>query len=154
MDIMGQRQLPAAPGEVWACLVDPQVLAACIPGCQSMQRLEDDVYECTVRASYGPVKATFVTRLSLANVEAPRSYTLQGRGEGGAAGFGEGSADVELVPDGPGTVLKYNARFNAGGRIAQVGARLFSSTTRKLADRFFDAFAQHCAPDAPQDEPR
>ena len=147
MDIVGEREIAAAPALVWARLIDPEVLAACIPGCLSMQQVGDDVYECAVRASFGPVKATFVTRITLANVDAPRAYTLLGRGEGGAAGFGEGSADVELVALGVSTLLKYNARFNAGGRIAQVGARLFSSTTRKLADRFFDEFSLRCGND-------
>jgi len=148
MELSGEKELPGAPGDVWMRLVDPEVLAACIPGCLSMQQIDADNYACTVRASYGPVKATFVTRLTLAAVDAPRAYTLHGRGEGGAAGFGEGAAEVELVDCGSITVLRYTARFNAGGRIAQVGARLFSSTTRKLAERFFDELALRCAASA------
>ena len=149
MELSGERELPGGPTEVWVRLIDPEVLAACIPGCLALQQIDPHNYECTVRASYGPVKATFVTRLTLVAVDAPRAYTLQGRGEGGAAGFGEGAADVELLPQGEFTLLRYTARFNAGGRIAQVGARLLSSTTRKLAERFFDELAQHCAATSP-----
>ena len=101
----------------------------------------EDAYDCTVMAKYGPVKAKFKSTLTLSNINAPVSYTLSGRGQGGAAGFGEGVADVMLEETGNGTVLRYTAKFNAGGRIAQVGSRLIVATTRKLADNFFSAFS-------------
>jgi uncharacterized protein len=141
MDITGQFLLPAPPESVWQQLVDPVVLARCIPGCETLTQVGPDTYECRIRASYGPVKASFATVLVLSNVTVPVSYTLTGRGQGGSAGFGEGSADVELVPADGGTELRYVARISIGGRIAQVGERLFNATTRKLAERFFSAFA-------------
>ena len=141
MDIEGEYHIAAAPMDVWQRLVDPDVLAACIPGCESMSQVSDDVYDCVVLAKYGPVKAKFKTTLTLSNIKAPVSYTLSGRGQGGAAGFGEGVADVVLEDADDGTVLRYTAKFNAGGRIAQVGSRLIVATTRKLASKFFDAFS-------------
>lgn len=144
MDFDGERELPLSPDRVWQRLTDPGVLEACIPGCTAMHQIDTDRYECAVRARYGPLKANFVTHLILTDIDAPHRYTLRGRGTGGAAGFGEGAADVELVAIDPGTLLRYRARFDAGGRIALIGSRLFASTTRKLAERFLDAFAAHC----------
>lgn len=141
MDIDGEYRLGAPPEAVWQRLNDPGVLAACIPGCESMDRIDDDSFECLILAKYGPVKARFTTTIALSNVSPPVSYTLTGRGQGGAAGFGEGSADVVLEPADDGTVLRYQARFTAGGRIAQVGSRLILSTTRKLAANFFESFS-------------
>jgi uncharacterized protein len=141
MDIEGEYHIAARPIEVWERLIDPEVLARCIPGCESMSQVSADVYDCVVLAKYGPVKARFKTTLTVSNVNAPISYTLSGKGQGGAAGFGEGVADVVLEEVEAGTVLRYVAKFNAGGRIAQVGSRLIVATTRKLAAKFFDGFS-------------
>ena len=137
MDIQGEYHIAAPPAEVWQRLIDPDVLSACIPGCESVTRASEDAYDCVVVLKYGPVKAKFMTTLTLSNINAPVSYTLSGRGQGGAAGFGEGVADVMLEETDDGTVLRYTAKFNAGGRIAQVGSRLIVATTRKLAAKFF-----------------
>lgn len=141
MDIEGKYRIAASPEQVWQRLIDPDVLAECIPGCESMSQLSDESYECLVVAKYGPVKAKFKTTLTISNVNPPVSYTLRGQGQGGAAGFGEGVADVVLEQVEDGTELLYTAKFNAGGRIAQIGSRLIVATTRKLASKFFDVFS-------------
>jgi carbon monoxide dehydrogenase subunit G len=141
VDVAGEYRIAADAATVWQRLNDPAVLERCVPGCNSMVRTGDNLYECEIVARYGPVKAAFKTTLEVSNINAPVSYTLSGRGQGGAAGFGEGSADVALEPVPEGTCVRYSARFNAGGRIAQVGSRLLASTTRKLAEQFFAAFA-------------
>jgi uncharacterized protein len=141
MDIEGEYRIKAHPQEVWERLIDPEVLAQCIPGCESMSQVSAEAYDCVVLAKYGPVKARFKTTLTVSNVNAPTSYTLTGKGQGGAAGFGEGVADVVLEAVDEETLLRYVAKFNAGGRIAQVGSRLIVATTRKLAGKFFDAFS-------------
>lgn len=141
MDLQGEYYIAAPPAEVWERLIDPDVLSACILGCSSMTRTSEETYDCVVMAKYGPVKAKFKTTLTLSNINAPVSYTLSGRGQGGAAGFGEGVADVILKETDDGTMLRYTTKFNAGGRIAQVGSRLIVAVTRKLADKFFEAFS-------------
>ncbi len=141
MDLQGEYHIAAPPAEVWERLIDPDVLSACILGCESMTRTSEETYDCVVIAKYGPVKAKFKTTLTLSNIKAPVSYTLSGRGQGGAAGFGEGVADVILKETNDGTMLRYTTKFNAGGRIAQVGSRLIVAVTRKLADKFFEAFS-------------
>ena len=141
MDLQGEYHIAAPPAEVWERLIDPDVLSACILGCESMTRTSEETYDCVVIAKYGPVKAKFKTTLTLSNIKAPVSYTLSGRGQGGAAGFGEGVANVILKETGDGTMLRYTTKFNAGGRIAQVGSRLIVATTRKLAGKFFATFS-------------
>lgn len=148
MDIEGQVRVEARPDVVWHSLCDPRVLERCIPGCEAMTRLDDDRYECRILARYGPVRATFLTILTLSDIVEPVSYTLTGRSHGGIAGFGEGSADVRLEPAAEGTVLRYSARITAHGRVARAGSRLLSATTHRLADRFFSAFAARVAADA------
>ena len=91
----------------------------------------------------GPIKATFNGEVTLKNLKPPHSYTIQGEGKGGIAGFAKGGADVTLTADGPeATILKYAAKADVGGKIAQLGSRLIESTSKKLAGQFFSSFGE------------
>ena len=91
----------------------------------------------------GPIKATFQGEVTLKNLNPPNSYTIQGEGKGGIAGFAKGGADVRLAADGAdATILTYSAKADVGGKIAQLGSRLISSTSKKLAGQFFSAFGE------------
>ena len=141
MIIEGEHQLPCKIGEAWQALNDPHTLQRCIAGCESIEKTDEDSFQCLITAKYGPVKARFKSVLNLTNIDAPHSYTLTGEGKGGAAGFGKGKADVQLTQEDEMTTLRYQAEFTVGGKLAQVGSRLVASTTRKLANDFFTRFS-------------
>ncbi len=141
MAITGEYRIAAPREAVWAALNDPEVLKACIPGCEELTKLSDTEIDARVAAALGPVRATFATRIQLSDMNPPESYTISGEGKA-AAGFGKGSAQVSLTEDGAVTVLRYSADLRLGGKLAQVGSRLLEGATRQLADQFFDAFAQ------------
>jgi hypothetical protein len=142
MEISGERRIPASRDKVWRALNDPEVLKACIPGCQSLERKSDTEMTATVQAKVGPVKATFKGAVTLTNVNPPQGYTITGEGQGGPAGFARGDADVSLTEDGDETVLAYSAKAQVGGKLAQIGGRLIDATAKRLAGEFFDAFAE------------
>lgn len=141
MDIQGEELLPFAPPQVWQALNDPGVLKDAIPGCEALERLEDD-YRVTLMAAVGPVKARFNGKLALHNVEPLRGYTLQFEGTGGIAGFGKGMADVSIEAAEGGTRLCYGATAQVGGRLAQVGSRLVDGVARRMAAEFFSRLRQ------------
>lgn len=143
MEIKDERLIPGSLQATWDALNDPDVLKACIPGCESLEREGDDGFNALVALKVGPVSARFKGRVKLTNVQAPRSYTLNFDGQGGVAGFGRGSADVELVEEGEQTLLKYNATAQVGGKMAQMGSRLIDATVQKLTDEFFTTFEEH-----------
>jgi carbon monoxide dehydrogenase subunit G len=140
MEMTGQQIIPAPQPRVWTALNDPEVLKACIPGCQSIERVSDSEYRVSMTAAVGPVKAKFNGKLLLADINPPTSYTLSFEGSGGAAGFGKGSAQVALAPDSSGTKLTYKANALVGGKLAQVGSRLIDGVAKKMADQFFQRF--------------
>ena len=79
--------------------------------------------------------------MTLKNLNPPHSYTIEGEGKGGIAGFAKGGADVNLTEEGADvTLLKYAAKADVGGKIAQLGSRLITSTSKKLAGEFFSTF--------------
>jgi carbon monoxide dehydrogenase subunit G len=138
----GERVLPADRATVWARLNDPEVLKACIPGCQSLEKTSDTSFAATAKVKVGPVGATFKGKVNLTDIDAPNSYRISGQGEGGIAGFAKGGANVRLTDaEGGATRLSYDVDAQVGGRIAQLGSRLIDSTAKKLADQFFTNFA-------------
>ena len=139
--IEGEERIAAPLNKVWLALNDPAVLKACIPGCQSLEKKTDTELAATVVLKIGPIKATFAGEVTLKNLNPPHSYTIEGEGKGGIAGFAKGGADVTLSEDGADTtVLKYAAKADVGGKIAQLGSRLSTSTSKKLAGEFFSKF--------------
>ena len=145
MEITGEQLIPVPQAEVWRALNDPEVLKACIAGCETIERVSDTEYRVAMVASVGPVKAKFNGKLVLSDLNPPNSYSLSFEGSGGAAGFGKGSAQVSLKTEGTGTRLSYSAKASVGGKLAQVGSRLIDGVARKMADDFFTAFNEKLA---------
>ena len=142
MDMTGEYRIPAPREMVWRALNDPDLLKACIPGCEEIQKISDTEFTAKVTTKVGPVSAKFGGRVQLLDLDPPNGYRIQGEGQGGAAGFAKGGATVRLSDDGPaGTLLAYEAQAQVGGKLAQIGSRLVAGTAKKLADQFFGCFA-------------
>jgi uncharacterized protein len=146
MEMTGEQIIDQPQSKVWEALNDPAVLKDCIPGCDTLDRISDTEYKMTMTAAVGPVRAKFNGKLNLSEVNPPVSYTIAFEGSGGAAGFGKGSAQVALSPEGNGTKLSYSAKAQIGGKLAQVGARLIDGVAKKMADDFFSAFKKRLTP--------
>jgi carbon monoxide dehydrogenase subunit G len=141
MEMNGSRIVPVDIDTTWRALNDPEVLKACIAGCESVERVSDNEYRLTMTARVGPVSARFTGRIVIADIVAPTSYTLSFEGQGGAAGFAKGEARVLLVDNNPGTRIDYQAKAQVGGKLAQIGSRLVDGAAAKVADDFFSRFA-------------
>jgi hypothetical protein len=140
MQMTGQRILPVSPQQAWNALNDPEMLKACIPGCESVTLTGPDQYEVLMAARIGPVAAKFKGKLTQSDVVEPVSYKISFDGQGGVAGFGKGSADVRLTAIDAGTQLDYDVSAQVGGKIAQIGSRLVDAAAAKIADEFFASF--------------
>jgi carbon monoxide dehydrogenase subunit G len=145
MEMTGEQLIPVPQDKVWRGLNDPEVLKACIAGCESIEKVSDNEYKVVIVAAVGPVKAKFAGKLVLADLNPPNSYSLSFEGSGGAAGFGKGGAQVSLKSEGSATRLSYSAKASVGGKLAQVGSRLIDGVAKKMADDFFAAFNEKLA---------
>ena len=140
MDLADEIVIPARRDAVYASLNDIEILKKCIPGCQKLVAKSETELAATVVLKIGPIKATFNGAVMLDQKRAPQFFSLSGQGDGGVAGFAKGEADVELAEDGATTILKYTAKAETGGKIAQLGSRLIYSTAKKLSKQFFGNF--------------
>ncbi|MGH8688288.1 MAG: SRPBCC family protein [Burkholderiales bacterium] len=145
MEMTGEERIPAPQAQTWAALNDPAILKACVPGCESIDPIAENEYQVLMVARVGPVSARFKGKLALSDIKAPESYSIAFEGQGGAAGFGKGSARVQLAPEGSGTLLRYQVTANVGGRLAQIGSRLVDAAAKKIAGDFFAAFNEKVA---------
>ncbi|MEX0337715.1 MAG: CoxG family protein [Arenibacterium sp.] len=149
MELSDEIIINAPQDRVYAALNDPDVLKQCIPGCEELIKHSDTELEAKVVLKVGPVKARFSGHVVLDQSGAPDAFSLSGQGNGGAAGHAKGGADVTLAADGDSTVLRYQAKAEIGGKLAQLGSRLIQGTAKKLAAKFFKSFASVVNEEAP-----
>ena len=140
MEMTGEQLVPAPQKTVWDSLNDPNVLKACVPGCESIERTGDNEYLVLMVARVGPVSAKFRGKLILSDIKPPQSYSITFEGQGGAAGFAKGGASVRLAAQGLMTKLSYDVKASVGGKLAQIGSRLVDAAAKKVADDFFRNF--------------
>jgi len=153
MELSGEQRIAASRQKVWDALNDARVLQACIPGCEALTKDSADAFDTVLLIKAGPVRARFNGRVLLSNINAPNSYTISGEAKGGGAGMAKGGADVRLVEDGDATVLHYDVKVDIGGKLAQVGSRLITSTVNRHASDFFSRFGQIVTGEVPIPEP-
>ncbi|MCB1431011.1 MAG: carbon monoxide dehydrogenase subunit G [Alphaproteobacteria bacterium] len=142
MEMQGSRVIAADQAVVWAALLDPEVLKACVPGCTELAGSPATGFEATVIQKVGPVKATFKGAVTLSDMDAPNSLKIEGEGKGGPAGFAKGGAKVRLAPHVNGTEITYDVEAKIGGKLAQLGSRIIDSFAKKMADQFFQSFQE------------
>src|ERR1700761_1619834 len=142
----GERRIPAPRQTVWEALNDTEVLRVSIPGCETLERLDGDQMKATAAVKIGPISARFSGKVQLTDIDPPNSYRIGGEGQGGAAGFAKGGANVALQDDPDGTLLTYQVNAQVGGKLAQLGARLIDASAKQMADQFFDRFSAQVTP--------
>ena len=131
MKVAGEYRFDAPPEEVWEALLDPEVLAAIMPGCKKLELTGEHQYEGILDMKVGPVQGQFKGKVNLENFDAPNGYDLKLDGQG-APGFVKATATVGLAADGGGTNMTYQGDAQVGGRIASVGQRLLDSSSKAI----------------------
>lgn len=151
MNLNDIRDIKAPVTTVWSAILDPEVLKACIPGCDRLTGSVADGYEAVVTQKVGPVKATFTGLVKISDIVEGKSLKISGEGKGGPAGFAKGGATVSFEPIPEGTRLTYAAEAHVGGKLAQLGSRIIDGFAKKLADEFFTRFQETV--EGPAEEP-
>ena len=145
MEITGEYRISASRVQVWEALNDPDVLRACIPGLENLDKKSDTEFAAVVTTRVGPVKVRFEGSVTLSDLDPPHGYQIVGEGQGGVAGFAKGTCQVSLGEEGEETLLRYRADAQVGGKLAQIGSRMISGVAKKTANDFFSAFAKQMA---------
>lgn len=150
MQMSDTRQIAATPAQVYAALLDPEILKACVPGATEVEGSPEAGFVATVVQKVGPVKATFKGEVTITNMVQDVSLRIDGAGKGGAAGFAKGGADVRVAPSEGGCELSYDVEAKVGGKLAQLGSRIIDGFAKKMAEQFFNNLQE--ALEGPKDE--
>jgi carbon monoxide dehydrogenase subunit G len=142
MDMTGEQRIPASREIVWQALNDPEVLKACIPGCQELTKQSDTDMTALAVIKVGPISAKFAGAVTLSDLNPPNGYKITGEGRGGVAGHVKGGAIVRLEQDGGDTILFYDVNAQIGGKLAQLGSRMIDATARSMSAAFFKSLSQ------------
>jgi carbon monoxide dehydrogenase subunit G len=141
MDFASSYTFNATPERVWSLLMDPQVIASCLPGCDRLEPDGEDRYRARLTVAFAAVTGTYDGLVVLSDKVPLTSYRLTGEGQG-RAGFVKGSAHIALRADGDRTVVDVNATVHTGGTIARVGQRIIGSVSKMMQDRFFGCLGE------------
>jgi carbon monoxide dehydrogenase subunit G len=134
----GSAVLAATPEQVWSVITDPAVLARTIPGCESLEQVDQDTYTMVVNAGVGAVRGKYAGEVRLSDLSFPKSYVLHASGSGGP-GSVKATVQIDLAPAGDGTELTYSADAVVGGAVAGVGQRMIAGVAKRMAAQFFAA---------------
>lgn len=138
MKIEGSYTIQSPRAQLWKLMIDPEVIARCVPGCESLVANDDGSYKVTLKAGVGSIKGLFTGAIRLDDLRAPEHYRMIVDGKG-APGFLKGDGALDLVEQGAETVVNFAGDVSVGGTLASVGQRMIQSTAKLMAGQFFAA---------------
>lgn len=136
MQITASYTFDAPAEKVWAHLMDVDIVAACVPGCDRLEPLGDDRYRASLTLSVASISGSYEALLHIADQRPPHGYRLLVEGKG-RPGFVNGATTITLVPHGQQTIVEVAGDVQVGGAIARLGQRLLGSVSKMMMDRFF-----------------
>jgi carbon monoxide dehydrogenase subunit G len=142
--VQGSQVIPGATERVYDLLLDPAVLAACMPGCQELIRVEDGIYKMKMKLAIAALSGDFSGTVRIS--EAVRPVAVQMTIDGaGRIGHMRGDGRIQLAGVGDSTSVNYEGDVQVGGTIATVGQRLIDATSKMIIRNFFSNFALQMA---------
>lgn len=127
--------------QVWELLNDPQRLAKCLPGAQSLEPDGPDRYKVTMKFGIAAFSGSFQGSVELMDKIPPESLKMRVEGRG-APGFMKGEGAISLRAKGRETEVTYEGEAQVGGVIASVGQRMIEAAAKKIVAQFFASVAQ------------
>jgi carbon monoxide dehydrogenase subunit G len=136
MDITGSYPFKAAPERVWALLMDPDVIASCIPGCDRLEPAGEDRYRARLTVALAAITGSYDGTIVITDKVPHSSYRLTADGQG-RPGFVKGDSAISLRAEGDTTIVDVRGTVQTGGSIARLGQRLVGGVAKMMMDRFF-----------------
>lgn len=134
MKIQGEYRFEFPRQTVWEAINDRATLSKTLPGCEKLERVEENEFRGALNVKIGSVNGLFQGSLELSQITPPEGYHMRLQGQG-PAGFMKGEGTLRLEESGGGTTLHYDMDAQVGGRIAAVGQRLVDSSARVITQQ-------------------
>lgn len=141
LEFDGAPEVDAPRETVWARVMDPEFVASCAPGIESVEPIDETHFTVVSAFGVGNIKVRFRLNVELSEVVPPERATMRARGKapGSAVDVTSRLRLDDLAPDK--TRLSWSAESHIYGKVASVGARLMKGTAKKLTEGFWEEFA-------------
>ena len=131
VELSGDYEFKAPQELVWGMLLDPDVLAMTIAGCEKLERVDENTFQGRLNIKVGPVQGIFQGKVETTNLHPPTSFHMVVNGSG-PAGVVRGEGDMTLENLQSVTRLRYDGNVHISGRIASVGQRVMDSSAKSI----------------------
>jgi carbon monoxide dehydrogenase subunit G len=138
--ISGSQTLALAPEEAYRRMQDPTILASCMPGCESLDKIGEDEYSMKMKMAMASLSGAFDGKVRIIDQAPPDSFRLIVEGTG-KLGFMKGEGLLRFTGADHGTEVTYEGDVQVGGTLAAVGQRLIDATAKMMIKRFFEKLA-------------
>jgi uncharacterized protein len=150
MEVKLDKRYPLEVGveQAWLVLSDIRATAACMPGAQITEQLDDTHFKGTVKSKVGPATMVFNGEIELLGRDAAaRSLQLLGKGadKAGSSASMNLAAHLEAGATAATSVLVGQATIIVSGKLAQFGSRLLVPVSDAMLKQFADNFRSAAA---------
>lgn len=134
----GTISLNAEPARVWDFLLDAKAFAACVPGIEDVNQIDDRTFEGTINATIGPMSGDFPFRAQIEDSQPPSELSAHVEGKDSVTKSTiEAQLGMTLTPShAGGTELAYRAVVDIHGRLAIIGDMVLRATAAVMLDEF------------------
>ena len=138
MIIEGKFNVKAPIKKLWDTLFDVQALAACLPGTEKIEQIDDKTYDVTMKQKVGIIKVTMKGRQMLTKVEAPTHLEMEGEAEDiTKLGRMKDKVTMDLKELAGGEVeISYKIDVSMVGKLAMFGDRVMRSKATEVEREF------------------
>jgi carbon monoxide dehydrogenase subunit G len=145
MEVKLDKRYPVAAGieQAWTVLSDIRATAACMPGAQITEQLDDTHFKGTVKSKVGPAVMSFGGDIEVLGIDvAAKQLKMLGKGADKSGSSASMNLVAHLEPgETPGTsVLVGQATILVSGKLAQFGSRLLVPVSDAMLGQFAGNF--------------
>jgi uncharacterized protein len=136
--IEGQFPVGAPPEALLAHLFDARFMASCLPGCETLEPLDEDRYRAVVLLAMAGIKARFDLQVQITRRDERNVWAVTRGEEGGQASTLQADSQVTLEPTDDGTLVRYRSDVSVTGRLGRFALGMMKKKAQSLGDEFAD----------------
>jgi hypothetical protein len=136
MLIEGAFPVAAQPQALLSHLFDARLVASCLPGCEALERIDDDRYRAVVVVAMAGIKARFDLQVEITKREERDVWAVTRGEEGGRASTLQADSRVSLEPTADGTVVNYRSEVSVSGRLGRFALGMMKKKAQSMGDEF------------------
>ncbi len=150
MKIEDRFVVDAPLDQVWRLITDPDHVAPCVPGCESVEVTAPNAYRASIKVVMGPIKTTFNITVEVTGERPPTFWSSVTRGEeGGKASSLVAHSELNLRSiDVNSTEVRYVSEVSIFGRFGKFGLGMMKKRAESIGGEFAKAFAARVKQDA------